>query len=336
MAGDVQPDHDAIAMDNVVVVGYRRPGNKLATAQATPSSIKAEISPASPAPISRDAMAAKMPGVAGAPSWAASPKPTFRSASAASNPPRPGNDPLYVIGGIDRRPGLRQPRRQRHREPRSAQDASAAAIYGSRGSCGVILITTNAARANTRRQLRRTVQRFERRKTMEMLDAYNSPKSSKEAPRRRSIFSVPWVRSAIEKPPQTYRQPAHPFTCRTRPAMVPSTGRTPSSRGLLDQTFALDIRPAHQEHQLFRRRQLPLPRRHDHRFRTEHLQAARQPRQQSATAEIRVNFALLFRVARTTWTPTPREYGGDGVIASALMAPPVFGLQLDGSTYNWI
>lgn len=92
----------------------------------------------------RDAMAAKMPGVqvltlGGQPDGNVSIR--IRGIQSATS----GNDPLYVIDGVpcDAQEPSRTSSSDIQRESLGgAQDASAAAIYGSRGSCGVILITT--------------------------------------------------------------------------------------------------------------------------------------------------------------------------------------------------
>lgn len=136
---DVTLKSEAIAMDNVVVVGYGVQNKRDVTTAI--SSIKAEDFAAMPTADFRDA-GRKMPACRCSP-WAASPTATFRSASAASQSATSGNDPLYVIDGVpcDAR-AFSNLESSDIESLEVLKDASAAAIYGSRGSCGVILITT--------------------------------------------------------------------------------------------------------------------------------------------------------------------------------------------------
>ena len=60
------------------------------------------------------------------------------------------NDPLYVIDGIVRESGLEGLNSDDIQAIQVLKDASSTAIYGSRGSNGVVLITTKKGRANER------------------------------------------------------------------------------------------------------------------------------------------------------------------------------------------
>lgn len=60
------------------------------------------------------------------------------------------NDPLYVIDGIVRESGLTGLNPEDIQSMQVLKDASSTAIYGSRGSNGVVLITTKTGRADTR------------------------------------------------------------------------------------------------------------------------------------------------------------------------------------------
>ena len=111
---DVTLKSEAIAMDNVVVVGYGVQNKRDVTTAI--SSIKAEDFAAMPTADFRDAMAAKMPGV------------QVLTLGGRFDP-----HPRHPVGHVGqrpalrhrrrsvRRPGLLEPRKQRHREPRSAQ-----------------------------------------------------------------------------------------------------------------------------------------------------------------------------------------------------------------------
>lgn len=137
---DVTLKSEAIAMDNVVVVGYGVQNKRDVTTAI--SSIKAEDFAAMPTADFRDAMAAKMPGVqvltlGGQPDGNVSIR--IRGIQSATS----GNDPLYVIDGVpcDAR-AFSNLESSDIESLEVLKDASAAAIYGSSGSCGVILITT--------------------------------------------------------------------------------------------------------------------------------------------------------------------------------------------------
>ena len=142
---DVTLKSEAIAMDNVVVVGYGVQNKRDVTTAI--SSIKAEDFAAMPTADFRDAMAAKMPGVqvltlGGQPDGNVSIR--IRGIQSATS----GNDPLYVIDGVpcDAR-AFSNLESSDIESLEVLKDASAAAIYGSRGSCGVILITTKRGSA---------------------------------------------------------------------------------------------------------------------------------------------------------------------------------------------
>ena len=131
---DVTLKSEAIAMDNVVVVGYGVQNKRDVTTAI--SSIKAEDFAAMPTADFRDAMAAKMPGVqvltlGGQPDGNVSIR--IRGIQSATS----GNDPLYVIDGVpcDAR-AFSNLESSDIESLEVLKDASAAAIYGSRGSCG--------------------------------------------------------------------------------------------------------------------------------------------------------------------------------------------------------
>lgn len=127
-------------LDDVVVVGYGVQNKRDVTTSIT--SIKAEDFAKTPTSDFRDAMAAKMPGVqvlslGGQPDGNVSIR--IRGIQSATS----GNDPLYVIDGVpsDAR-AFANIESSDIESLEVLKDASAAAIYGSRGSCGVVIITT--------------------------------------------------------------------------------------------------------------------------------------------------------------------------------------------------
>lgn len=147
--GQTQADftlqNELTALDEVVVIGYGAQNKRDVTTAI--SSIKADDFAKTPTSDFRDAMAARMPGVqvtqlGGDPSGSVSVR--VRGIQSATS----GNDPLYVIDGV-----ISDARAFANLESGDIEslevlkDASAAAIYGSRGSCGVIMITTKRGKS---------------------------------------------------------------------------------------------------------------------------------------------------------------------------------------------
>ena len=140
VVADVVMPTEAVKLDDVVVIGYGVQNKRDVTTAIT--SIKSDEFKSLPTADFRDAMAAKMPGVqvltlGGQPDGNVSVR--VRGIQSATS----GNDPLYVIDGVpcDAR-AFANIDGSDIESLEVLKDASAAAIYGSRGSCGVILITT--------------------------------------------------------------------------------------------------------------------------------------------------------------------------------------------------
>lgn len=159
---DVALEADVAALDEVVVVGYGT--QRRADVTGAVSSIQAEDLQDLPATSLEEAVQGRLPGVQVAePSGEPGASPTIRIRGTGSI--TAGNDPLYVIDGlpISRNADLQGSlfrRRDAFRPPSAnplaalnpndvasievLKDASAAAIYGSRGSNGVVLISTKS------------------------------------------------------------------------------------------------------------------------------------------------------------------------------------------------
>jgi TonB-linked SusC/RagA family outer membrane protein len=140
VTADVVMPTETVRLDDVVVIGYGVQNKRDVTTAIT--SIKSEDFKSLPTADFRDAMAAKMPGVqvltlGGQPDGNVSIR--VRGIQSATS----GNDPLYVIDGVpcDAR-AFANLDSSDIESLEVLKDASAAAIYGSRGSCGVVLITT--------------------------------------------------------------------------------------------------------------------------------------------------------------------------------------------------
>lgn len=137
---------NATQLDDVVVVGYGVV--KKRDVSTAISSIKAEDIANQPNSDFRQAMAGKMPGVqvmqtSGDPEGS-NLMVRVRGISSATA----GNDPLYIIDGVPVENGLSNFNPNDVESMEVLKDASSAAIYGSRGSNGVILITTKKGKSD--------------------------------------------------------------------------------------------------------------------------------------------------------------------------------------------
>lgn len=126
-------------MEEVVVVGYGV--QKKRDVSTAVSSVKAEALANNPSTDFRQALAGKMPGVqvtvpSGDPEGSVSIR--VRGVSTVNA----GSDPLYVVDGVPMERGFANLNTNDIESVEVLKDASAAAIYGSRGSNGVVLVTT--------------------------------------------------------------------------------------------------------------------------------------------------------------------------------------------------
>ena len=130
---------DSQMLSEVVVVGYGV--QKKRDVSTAVSSVKAEALANNPSTDFRQALAGKMPGVqvtvpSGDPEGSVSIR--VRGVSTVNA----GSDPLYVVDGVPMERGFANLNTNDIESVEVLKDASAAAIYGSRGSNGVVLVTT--------------------------------------------------------------------------------------------------------------------------------------------------------------------------------------------------
>lgn len=130
---------DSEMLDEVVVVGYGVQRKR--DVSTAVSSVKAEALANNPATDFRQALVGKMPGVqvttpSGDPEGSVSIR--VRGISTVNA----GSDPLYIVDGVPMERGFANLNTNDIESIEVLKDASAAAIYGSRGSNGVVLITT--------------------------------------------------------------------------------------------------------------------------------------------------------------------------------------------------
>lgn len=334
---DVRLTADAIAMDNVVVVGYGVQNKRDVTTAI--SSIKAEDFADMPTADFRDAMAAKMPGVqvlqlGGQPEGNVSVR--IRGIQSATS----GNDPLYVIDGIpcDAR-AFANLDGSDIESLEVLKDASAAAIYGSRGSCGVILITTK------RGQSEHPVVSYDGQfsvsnvtKTMDMLDAYEFAQIFKEARDGAYLFNVPTgsIDDPYESRPQTYHRVDPLIT-----AYLQDKTGTMVNTDWQDAIFRTAYSTKHSLSISGRTKSINYFVGANYLYREGTIIGSDFERY-SLRANIdgkrnRLKYGVSFSpsYSKSNYVDADAQYGGDGVIASALMAPPVFPVYNSDGSYNW-
>ena len=322
------------AIDDVVVVGYGVQNKRDVTTAI--SSIKAEDFADMPTADFRDAMAAKMPGVqvltlGGQPDGNVSIR--IRGIQSATS----GNDPLYVIDGVpcDAR-AFSNLESSDIESLEVLKDASAAAIYGSRGSCGVILITTKRGTGE------RPVVSYDGQfsvsnvsKTIDMLDAYEFATIFKEARDGAYLFNVPTgsIDDPYEDRPQTYHRVDPLIT-----AYLQDKTGTMTDTDWQDAIFRTAYSTKHSVSVSGRTKTLGYYIGANYLYREGTIIGSDFERY-SLRANIdgkrnRLKYGVSFSpsYSKTNYISSDTQYGSDGVIASALMAPPVFPVyNADGS-----
>lgn len=334
---DVTLRTEAIAVDNVVVVGYGVQNKRDVTTAI--SSIKSEDFANMPTADFRDAMAAKMPGVqvlqlGGQPDGNVSIR--IRGIQSATS----GNDPLYVIDGVpcDAR-AFSNLESSDIESLEVLKDASAAAIYGSRGSCGVILITTKRGTGE------RPVVTYDGQfsvsnvtKTMDMLDAYEFAQLYKEARDGAYLFNVPT--GSIDDPYESRPQVYHRVDPLATAYLQDRTG-TLTNTDWQDAIFRTAVSTKHAVSVSGRTKTLGYYIGANYLYREGTIIGSDFERY-SLRANLdgernRLKYGVSFSpsYSKTNYIASDTQYGSDGVIASALMAPPLFPVYNDDGSYNW-
>lgn len=197
---------DAKVLDEVVVVGYGVQNKR--DVSTSISQVKAEDIADRPVTDFRQALVGKMPGVqvlqpSGDPEGTVSIR--VRGISSATA----GNDPLYIIDGMPVERGLANLNNNDIESIEVLKDASSAAIYGSRGSNGVIIITTKQGRSE-----KLTVQydgyygQQKVSKKLPMMNAYQFAQAARDGHNAAYLAEVP--NGTVDDPnsmrPQSYHQ----------------------------------------------------------------------------------------------------------------------------------
>ena len=334
---DVKLVTEAVKMDDIVVIGYGVQNKRDVTTSI--SSIKAEDFENTPSTDFREAMAAKMPGVqvlqlGGQPDGNASIR--IRGIQSASN----SNEPLYVIDGVpcDER-AFANLESNDILSLEVLKDASAAAIYGSRGSCGVVIITTKRGTSE------RAVVSYDGQfsvssvsKKIDMLDAYEFATIFKEARDGAYLFNVPT--GSIDDPyasrPQTYHRVDPLIT-----AYLEDETGTLTNTDWQDAIFRTAYSTKHSLSVSGRTPALSYYVGANYLYREGTIIGSDFERYSMRMnldgKRNRLKYGVSFSpsYSKTNYIASDTQYGSDGVIASALMAPPVFPVYNEDGSYNW-
>ena len=334
---DVQLVAEAIAVDNVVVIGYGVQNKRDVTTSIT--SIKAEDFKGLPSTDFRDAMAAKMPGVqvlqlGGQPSGNVSIR--IRGIQSATS----GNDPLYVIDGIpsDERAFANLDSNDIE-SLEVLKDASAAAIYGSRGSCGVILITTKRGTGE------HPVISYDGQvsissvsKTYDMLNAYEFAQLYKESRDNAYLSEVPT--GSIDDPYGDRAKGYFRVPTIITAYLEDKTG-TLTDTDWQDAIFRTALSHKHSLSVSGKSKSLSYYVGANYLYR-EGTVIGSDFERYGIRANVdgkrnRLKYGVSFSpsYSKYNYVATDTQYGNDGVIASALMAAPIFPVYNADGTYNW-
>ncbi len=337
VTADVIMPTEALKLDDVVVIGYGVQNKRDVTTAIT--SIKAEEFQKQSSADFRDAMAAKMPGVqvlAGGGQPDGNVTIRVRGIQSATA----GNDPLYVIDGVpcDAR-AFANIDGADIESLEVLKDASAAAIYGSRGSCGVILITTKRGTSE------KPVISYDGQmsfstvsKKIDMLDAYEWSEMYIESRNGSYTFSVPTgsIGDALSSRPQVY----HTYHAIAAAYMADETG-TLTNTDWQDEIFRTALSHKHSLSVSAKTKNFNY-----------YIGANYLSREgtiigsdfQRASVRLnldgkrgRVKYGLSFSpsVSITNHIDAEAQYGDDGIIGTALMAPPIYPVYNQDGSYNW-
>ena len=328
---------EAIAIDNVVAIGYGIQNRRDVTTSI--SSIKAKDFKDMPTTDFRDAMAAKMPGVqilqlGGQPDGNVSVR--IRGIQSATT----SNDPLYVIDGVpcDAR-AFSNLDGTDIESLEVLKDASAAAIYGSRGSCGVVLITTKRGSSD------RPVVTYDGQfsvssvsNKIEMLDAYEFSQIFKEARDGAYLFNVPTgsIDDPYEDRPQTYHRVDPLIT-----AYLQDKTGTMTNTDWQDAIFRSAYSTKHSLSVSGRTPSLNYYIGANYLYREGTVIGSDFERYGMRVnidgKRKRLKYGVSFSpsYSKTNYIASDTQYGSDGVIASALMAAPIFPVHNQDGSYNW-
>ena len=330
-------EEEAIRLDDVVVIGYGVQNKRDVTTAV--SSIKAEDFANTPTTDFRESMAAKMPGVqvlnlGGQPDGNVTVR--VRGIQSATS----GNDPLYVIDGIpcDSRAFANLDGNDIE-SLEVLKDASAAAIYGSRGSCGVIIVTTK--RGGGEKPVISYDGQFSLSnvsKKIDMLDAYEFATMFRESRNGSYLFSDPT--GSISDPSAGRPEVYHRIDPLINAYLEDKTG-TLTNTDWQDEIFRTALSHKHSLSVSARTKNYNYYIGANYLYRegtvigSDFERYGIRANLDGKKGNLKYGVSFSPSYSKTNYVDTDSQYGGDGIIASALMAPPVFPAYNSDGTYNW-
>ena len=329
----------ALAIDDVVVVGYGVQNKRDVTTAIV--SIKSEDFANQPSSDFREAMAAKLPGVqvttlGGQPDGNVSVR--VRGIQSATS----GNDPLYVIDGIpcDAR-AFANLESGDIESLEVLKDASAAAIYGSRGSCGVILITTKKGSGRDEKAVITYDGQFGVSgvaKTIDMLDAWQWATLYKEARDGAYLYNEPT--GSISDPyimrPETYERvaPMVEAYLTDYDHKLPSTDwQKEIFRTALSHKHTISVSNKTKNisyyvaaSYLYREGVI---------INSDFRRFGFRANVDGKRGNLSYGISLSPSYSITDYVNSESQYGSDGVVACSLMSAPIFPVYNADGSYNW-
>lgn len=330
-------EEEAIRLDDVVVIGYGVQNKRDVTTAV--SSIKAEDFANTPTTDFRESMAAKMPGVqvlnlGGQPDGNVTVR--VRGIQSATS----GNDPLYVIDGIPCDSKAFANLDGNDIESLEVlKDASAAAIYGSRGSCGVIIVTTK--RGGGEKPVISYDGQFSLSnvsKKIDMLDAYEFATMFRESRNGSYLFSDPT--GSISDPSAGRPEVYHRIDPLINAYLEDKTG-TLTNTDWQDEIFRTALSHKHSLSVSARTKNYNYYIGANYLYRegtvigSDFERYGIRANLDGKKGNLKYGVSFSPSYSKTNYVDTDSQYGGDGIIASALMAPPIFPAYNSDGSYNW-
>lgn len=337
LRADVILELDSVLLEDAVVIGYGVQNRRDLTTSI--ASIKAEDFANKPTADFRESMAAKMPGVqvltlGGQPEGNVSIR--VRGIQSATS----GNEPLYVIDGVpcdDR--AFANIDASDIESLEVLKDASAAAIYGSRGSCGVILVTTKKGNSDKPRiSYDGMFSLATVSKTIEMLDAYEWARMYAESRDGSYLYSVPTgtISDPMASRPNTYNRydPIADLYLQDETGSLTNTDwQDEIFRVALSHKHSLSVSGKSKginyyvgANYLYRQGTI---------INSDFRRYGMRVNVDGKRGNLRFGASLNPSYSFSNYVASDAQYGSDGVIASALMAPPIFPVYNEDRSYNW-
>ena len=334
---DVILKQDAELLEDAVVIGYGVQNRRDVTTSIV--SIKSDDLQNKTNSDFREMMAAKMPGVqvmqgGGRPTGDVTVR--IRGIQSATA----GNDPLYVIDGVPTEASVfSQMDASDIASIEVLKDASAAAIYGSRGSCGVILITTKRGAGE------KPVISYDGyygisqvSKKIDLLNAWEFATMFQEARNGSYLYNVPTgtISDPYADRPQTYhrsdnvvdlylKDEAHTMTntdwqdaifrlAHTTRHAVSVSGQTPTVKYYVGANY------------LYREGTI---------INSDYTRYSARANVDGKKGRFKFGMSLSPSFSTEHYVESDSQYNSNGIIASALMAPPIFPVYNRDGSYNW-